>query len=58
LGPLEAAPLDAAGCVRCPWHGYRFDVCTGRDTDGHGLTLHPAPRVHLDERGRVVLRMP
>ncbi len=29
-GPLDAADVDAAGVVTCPWHGHRFDVRTGR----------------------------
>jgi len=29
-GPLDEAPIDAGGIVTCPWHGYRFDVRTGR----------------------------
>lgn len=29
-GPLDDAPVDAAGVVTCPWHGHRFDVRTGR----------------------------
>jgi hypothetical protein len=29
-GPLEHAAIDPAGIVTCPWHGYRFDVRTGR----------------------------
>jgi phenylpropionate dioxygenase-like ring-hydroxylating dioxygenase large terminal subunit len=32
-GPLDAAAVDAAGVVTCPWHGYRFDVRTGRRVD-------------------------
>ena len=31
--PLDAEP-DAAGVVTCPWHGYRFDVRTGRCVSG------------------------
>jgi len=31
--PLDAEP-DAAGVVTCPWHGYRFDVRTGRCISG------------------------
>ncbi len=46
LGPLDAAPV-IAGCVRCPWHGYSFDVRTGRSADGHGLVLPPPPRLEL-----------
>jgi nitrite reductase/ring-hydroxylating ferredoxin subunit len=50
LGPLEDAPLED-GCVRCPWHGYRFDVRTGANADGRGLRLAPAPRVLVDASG-------
>ena len=37
-GPLgEAEVVD--GIVTCPWHGYRFDVLTGRNVDGKACTL-------------------
>jgi nitrite reductase/ring-hydroxylating ferredoxin subunit len=51
-GPLTA-PIDAAGTLTCPWHGYRFDVATGCSADGRGLRLAPAPRITV-ESGRVV----
>jgi len=41
-GPLEAAPVED-GCVRCPWHGYRFDLRTGGSTDGPSLRLDTRP---------------
>ncbi len=47
LGPLEAGEL-CEGCVSCPWHGYRFDLRSGRSADGRGLRLPPAPRVRVD----------
>jgi nitrite reductase/ring-hydroxylating ferredoxin subunit len=47
LGPLEQAALEA-GCLRCPWHGYRFDLRSGRSADGRRLRLAPAPRVWID----------
>ena len=53
LGPLGAAPV-VKGCIQCPWHGYAFDVRTGRSTDGRGLTLAPAPNVVLRD-GKVLL---
>ena len=31
--PLEAEP-DAKGIITCPWHGYRFDVRSGRCVSG------------------------
>jgi nitrite reductase/ring-hydroxylating ferredoxin subunit len=47
LGPLdEAAPEN--GVVRCPWHGYLFDVQTGESADGRGYRLAVAPRVVVD----------
>jgi nitrite reductase/ring-hydroxylating ferredoxin subunit len=47
LGPLdEAAPQN--GILRCPWHGYRFDMRTGQSVDGRGYRLAPAPRVAVD----------
>jgi Rieske 2Fe-2S protein len=40
-GPLDAARVEH-GCIRCPWHGYRFDVRTGRSADGRSLRLEVA----------------
>jgi len=56
LGPLEDAAVED-GCVRCPWHGYRFDLRTGRSVDGGRLQLARAPRVVIDsESSEVELR--
>ena len=40
-GPLDQARVEN-GCIRCPWHGYRFDLRTGRSTDGRALRLEIA----------------
>jgi len=46
-GPLESAQVRD-GAVVCPWHGYRFDLTTGRGRDGKRCRLpHPA-RVVVD----------
>jgi nitrite reductase/ring-hydroxylating ferredoxin subunit len=47
LGPLEDANPEN-GILRCPWHGYRFDLRTGASADGRGCRLAPAPRVVVD----------
>lgn len=41
--PLEAEP-DPDGIVTCPWHGYRFDVRTGRSADGKPCRWSQTPR--------------
>jgi hypothetical protein len=41
-GPLDDAAVED-GCVRCPWHGYRFDLGTGRCVDGSPLRLAVGP---------------
>jgi len=46
-GPLDDAPVDD-GCITCPWHGYRFDLRTGRSCDGRDYSLDAAPRVEID----------
>ena len=57
LGPLEEAAVED-GCVRCPWHGYRFDLRTGAclalpatkdletyaiEEDGDQIVVTPSP---------------
>ena len=41
-GPLTECAVDD-GIVTCPWHGYRFEVASGRSADGRGLKLRTAP---------------
>ena len=50
LGPLEAAPIED-GIVRCPWHGYAFDVRTGACISGQACRLPPGRRVEQGDRG-------
>jgi nitrite reductase/ring-hydroxylating ferredoxin subunit len=58
-GPLDEADLDAEGCVVCPWHGYRFDVRTGRSCDGRRLALPAAPRLRINPASEeVTLELP
>jgi nitrite reductase/ring-hydroxylating ferredoxin subunit len=55
LGPLGGAEI-ADGKIVCPWHGYAFDVRSGRSCDGRGLSLSAPPSVVVDsESGEVEL---
>jgi nitrite reductase/ring-hydroxylating ferredoxin subunit len=47
LGPLDTA-MPENGILRCPWHGYRFDMWTGESVDGRGYRLAAAPCVAVD----------
>ena len=47
LGPLEDVPV-VGGRVVCPWHGYAFDVSTGRECSGRRMRLAVPPRVEID----------
>jgi len=55
-GPLEEPEAEAA-CVRCPWHGYRFDVRTGGSADGRALRLAFARRIEVDAGGEARLSL-
>ena len=50
--PHTRGPLDEGeiidGEVTCPWHGYRFDLKTGRSCDGRHLRLRCPARLSVD----------
>ncbi|MEM7518953.1 MAG: Rieske 2Fe-2S domain-containing protein, partial [Planctomycetota bacterium] len=54
--PHQGASLGdgviAGGDVTCPWHGWHFDPCSGKSTDGldESVELFPA---RVDEEGWV-----
>ena len=54
LGPLENAAL-IDGVVRCPWHGYEFDVRTGACVSGSHCQFGRMPKI-TELEGRVQLR--
>lgn len=55
LGPLDEGAIQGQE-VTCPWHGYRFDVRTGRSSDGRRLRLRKPPAIEHDpETDRVYL---
>jgi nitrite reductase/ring-hydroxylating ferredoxin subunit len=43
------------GRIVCPWHGYAFDLETGRECHGRSMRLAAAPRVRIDPGGEVWL---
>ena len=47
-GPLSEGEC-AAGVVTCPWHGYRFEVSSGKCVSGQKFRLAAAPLVTVDE---------
>ena len=49
LGPLDDCPVQG-GEVVCPWHGYRFDIRTGR-CEGRPHRLLRAPMLRRDGEG-------
>jgi nitrite reductase/ring-hydroxylating ferredoxin subunit len=38
-GPLHEGPWTSDGQIRCPWHGYQFDLKTGRCLGRPDLTV-------------------
>lgn len=52
LGPLDDVPV-IDGVVRCPWHGYRFEVASGACPDHPALKLSVAAHIRIVE-GRVI----
>ena len=57
LGPLSESEVED-GHVRCPWHGYRFALGSGRCPESPGLRLPEPPRVVVDSEGCVSLAAP
>lgn len=53
LGSLAGAPL-IDGVVRCPWHGYKFDVRTGACISGSRCQFGRTPKV-TEQAGKVTL---
>ena len=56
LGPLGEGRIEG-GIVECPWHGYRFDVASGKCVSGAACRLARAPEVKVGPAGEVVLEM-
>jgi len=57
LGPLEDAEI-VDGAVRCPWHGYEFDIVTGACRTGQSCKLPKAPKLTVSPDGQLIARLP
>ncbi len=55
-GPLAAGP-DGRPALRCPWHGWEFDLETGAHLRNPRCRLDALP-VTVDDEGNVVVRLP
>jgi nitrite reductase/ring-hydroxylating ferredoxin subunit len=53
---LEGARLED-GAVVCPWHGYRFDLASGRGPAGQHCRMPARARLRVDERGEAKLEI-
>lgn len=54
LGPLGTATPDADGHIACPWHGYRFDLETGREERSRCGAM-PIYRCEIAAAGRLLV---
>lgn len=59
LCPHLLGPLDDVSCVKgnelvCPWHGYRFDLSTGKCTQGKKIHISQPVSVEVDETNQEV----
>ena len=56
LGPLDDAKVDAQGVITCPWHGYRFDLFSGKSLQGRCPSLDTTALV-FERDGNLFLRI-
>ncbi len=54
LGPLGTAKIDSDGAITCPWHGYRFDIESGKNYSGKCASLKAAPKL-VERNGNIYL---
>lgn len=55
-GPLDELPMED-GQLRCPWHGSRFDLHSGRVAHGPATVANPVFETRIRE-GKVEVRRP
>lgn len=57
LGPLNPSLVSDDGMVRCPWHGYHFDVVSRACHEHKALKLAKPPTI-FNDNGIVLARWP
>lgn len=55
-GPLADGDVEG-GCVRCPWHGSRFDLATGAVVNGPATVNQPVYETRIHQ-GQIQVRRP
>jgi nitrite reductase/ring-hydroxylating ferredoxin subunit/uncharacterized membrane protein len=53
-GPLADGEMEG-GCVRCPWHGSRFDLATGEVVNGPATVNQPVYQARVQD-GQIQVR--
>lgn len=56
LGPLGMAPIGSDGTITCPWHGFRFNIESGKNDGAKCASLEAAP--NLVERDGYIYLLP
>ncbi len=54
LGPLEGSKIDSSGRITCPWHGYQFDIASGKSCSHTNSKLRTPPTIS-EEDGQLFL---
>jgi nitrite reductase/ring-hydroxylating ferredoxin subunit len=49
MGRLLDQAVVRGGCIECPWHGYRFDVATGRRVGGDSPHMRALPELRIED---------
>lgn len=55
LAPLGKGRVAEDGCLECPWHSARYDVCSGKMTRGPQGKFRPLAGVVKNTTGAVAL---
>ncbi|HEY0009001.1 MAG TPA: Rieske (2Fe-2S) protein [Tepidisphaeraceae bacterium] len=54
--PLDGGWIDDAGCAVCPWHGWAFDLQSGRIKGGGAVMIGAYPVRVYEYEGRQLVQ--